>query len=188
LGATKPEASSPQTTIAPANTFAPVPSLTSTPIVTPTVSPSATIPPSPTLTLFYNPTATTTPSWSACPGIVIAQTDTTKGDMLHILRCEDNLKYDLGPLAKGTYAVGPNNKFIVYIAFDGRIFAAKIGERQLRFVFDLAAEKIFTIINKKLKPSFSISFVGEEPHYQLVLIERKYDQKRVYDLPVQIME
>jgi hypothetical protein len=139
--------------------------------------------PSPTPTLFFAPTATPTPQWLACPGIVITVTDTKKGDMLHILRCEDGLEYDLGPLAKGVYAVGPNDKFLVYVTIDGFVYAAKIGNQLMNNLYDLRYEHIFTVFNKKVSPDFKISFAGEEPLYKLVLLERNYYQKRVYELP-----
>jgi hypothetical protein len=152
-----------------------------TPTLTP--KPSATFTSSPTATLFFVPTATSTQQWVACPGIVVTVTDTQKGDMLHILRCEDGFEYDLGPLAKGVYAVGPNDRFLVYVSADGFVYASKIGEPYLYNLYDLAHERIYTVFNKKVAPDFKISFVGEWPFINLVLLERNYDQKRVYQLP-----
>ncbi len=154
----------------------------SSPTLTLTPMPSATFTPSPTPTLFFAPTATSTPQWLACPGIVVTLTDTKKGDMLHILRCDDGLEYDLGPLAKGVYAVGPNDKFLVYVTIDGYIFAARIGDPYMYNLYDLKYEHIYTVFNKRVTPDFKISFV-EAPTYKLVLLEKQYDQKRVYDLP-----
>ena len=156
----------------------------STPTLTPT--PSVTPMPSPTATLLFAPTATSTQQWLACPGVVITLTDTKKGDILHILRCEDGLKYDLGPLAKGFYAVGPNDKFLVYVTMDGFIYAARIGDTHMYNLYDLAHEHIYTVFNKKVAPDFEISFAGEGPTYKLVLLEKNYDQKRVYELPAGI--
>ena len=160
------------------------------PVISPTLvltsTPSITHTPSPTTTLFFASTATSTPQWLACPGIVITQTNTRKGDMLHILRCEDGLEYDLGPLAKGVYAVGPEDKFLVYITVDGIIYAAKIGDLTLNKLYDLGREHIFTVFNKRVTPDFKISFTGEAPTYKLILVERNYNQKRVYDLPSRI--
>jgi hypothetical protein len=184
------------------DTVMPVPSLTSTVTFVPLPSPtftttssfvtlSAAFTPStltlfPTATTFFTPTATPTQQWSVCPGIVVTKTDTNEGDTLHILRCEDGLEYDLGPLAHGTYAVGPNDKFLVYVTINGMIYASKIGDRHLVTVFNLTTERIFTSLNKKLNGDFKISFTGNELNYKLVILERKYDQKRVYDLPVTI--
>ena len=156
----------------------------SVPTSTLTPTPSATFTPSPTMTLFVIvPTLTPTQQWLACPGIVVSVTDTKKGDMLHILRCEDGLEYDLGPLAKGVYAVGPNDKFLVYVTIDGFVYASRIGDPYLYNLYDLKNEHIYSVFNKKVTPDFKISFAGESPLFKLVLLERNYDQKRVYDLP-----
>ena len=189
LGVAKPGSNLPLTfpsefPIIPENTGVPVSpsvqSLTATPF--PAIVPTA------TLTLFFNPTFTLTPQWIACPGIVITQTDTLKGDILHILRCEDGLEYDLGPLAKGVYGVGPNDKFLVYVTLDGFIYAARIGDLYLNNLYNLGREHEFTVFNKNLTPDFKISFTGEGPIYRLVLVERNYDQKRVYELPIEITQ
>jgi len=183
-GTTKPDSglspiNSVQTSVAFTLTARPASLPTST--LTPTAS--VTPMPSPTTTLLFAPTVTPTQQWLACPGIVITVTDTKKGDKLHILRCEDGVEYDLGPLAKGVYAVGPNDKFLVYVTVDGFIYASKIGESYLYNLFDLAHEHIYTVFNKKVAPDFKISFAGEWPFINLVLLERNYDQKRVYQLP-----
>jgi hypothetical protein len=156
------------------------------PTSTLTFTPPATITPLPTLMFLFVPTITPTPQWAACPGIVITQTYTNKGDMLHILRCEDGLEYDLGPLAKGVYAVGPNDKFLVYITSGGIVYASKIGKPYLNILYDLAHERIFTAFNKGFAPDFKISFVEGTLNFKLVLLEKNYDQKRVYDLPTWI--
>jgi hypothetical protein len=155
-----------------------------TPTLTPT--PSTTFTPSPTTTLLFAPTLTPTQQWLACPGIVVSVTDTKKGDILHILRCEDGLEYDLGPLAKGVYAVGPNDKFLVYVTIDGFIYAARIGDPYMHNLYNLKNEHIYSVFNKRVMPDFEISFAGEWPLFKLVLLERNYDQKRVYELPPEI--
>ncbi len=162
------------------NTATPAP--TSTPIFTP----ASPIQPTPTWTLFFNPTVTPTKKWSACPGIVVTQTDTDAGEMLHILRCEDGLEYDLGPLAKGTYGVGPNDKFLVYVTLDGIVYGSRIGETRLLPLFNLKHEHIFTILNIGSEPDFIVSFSDGDPSYRLVLVERNYDQKRMYELPTSL--
>ena len=184
LGVAKPESLPSEMPVIPENTSvsvsSPVPTLTTTPF--PAIVPSATV------TLFFNPTFTPTPQWSACPGIVITLTNTDKGDMLHILRCEDGLEYDLGPLANGVYAVGPNEKFLVYVTQNGFIYAARIGDLYLNPLFNLGREHEFTVFNKRVTPDFKISFAGEAPIYRLVLLEKNYDQKRVYVLPLRITQ
>jgi hypothetical protein len=150
-------------------------------------TPTITAPPTPTLTLFYDPTITATPSWLDCP-LIITRNDTNAGDLLHIRRCEDNLEYDLGPFANGVYAAGPDNKFIIYVTDEGVVYAAKLGEQYMYVVVNLVKEHFFAAINKKALPRFVISFAGEAPRYKLVLIEKKYNQKRIYNLPARLME
>jgi len=153
------------------------------PTSTLTFTPAVTIQPTPTWTLFFAPTATPTEQWSACPGIVVTQTDTDAGEMLRILRCEDGFEYDLGPLAKGVYAVGPNDKFLVYVTVDGKVYGVRVGETRLVPLYNLKREHIFTVLNIGTEPDFIISFSGGDPSYKLVLVERNYDQKRMYELP-----
>ena len=189
LNACSPGAPEPDSGLSPINSVETAVAFTltarSASLPTSTLTPTASVTPmpSPTTTLLFAPTVTPTQQWLGCPGIVITVTDTKKGDKLHILRCEDGLEYDLGPLAKGVYAVGPNDKFLVYVTVDGFIYASKIGEPYLYNLFDLAHEHIYTVFNKKVAPDFKISFAGEWPFINLVLLERNYDQKRVYQLP-----
>ena len=164
--------------VIPAETFSPVPTFTATPI--PTVVPTFTV------TLFNSimPTITSTPQWTGCPGIVVTVDDTKKGDILHILRCDDGLEYQLGPLAKGVFAIGPNNNFLIYVSLDGFVYAARIGDRYLNTLYNLGREHVFTVFNKKVAPNFQISFTGDGPIYRLVILEKNYDQKRMYELPI----
>jgi hypothetical protein len=101
--------------------------------------------------------------------------------MLHVRRCDDGWEHDFGPLAKGIYAVAPNDNFFVYVTISGYVYGARIGDTYLSTLFDLVKEREFTVINKKLVPDFEISFVGEAPDFRLVLVEKRYDQKRMYD-------
>jgi len=153
------------------------------PTVTLTFTSTATITPFPTFISMAATTPTPTQQWLACPGIVVIATDTDKGDMLHILRCEDGVEYDMGPLAKGLYAVGPNDKFLVYVSLSGVIYASQIGDPTLHVMYNLDREQVFTVFNKGVTPDFKISFVEDALNYKLVVIEKKYDQKRVYELP-----
>jgi hypothetical protein len=106
--------------------------------------------------------------------------------MLHILRCENGLEYDLGPLPSGVFAVGPNDKFLVYVASNGVVYGSRIGEPYLYVLYNLTREHIFTVLNVGAAPDFKISFSDGDPIYRLVLVERNYDQKRMYDLPARL--
>ena len=173
-----------QTRIAamPTNTQPPTP----IPMATSTVTPLSFVA-TPTLTLFYQPTITSTPSLTECP-IIITATDTKAGDVIHVQRCEDNLEYDLPPLATGIYAVGPNLKFLVYVTNNGMVYISKIGEPYLVLVVNLKREGKYKAINKRVPPVFSISFSGKEPQYKIVILEKKFWQRYSYDLPVNLTE
>ncbi|HMX18294.1 MAG TPA: hypothetical protein PKC52_03445 [Anaerolineales bacterium] len=186
LGVVQPEASPLPVAIVETPTFVIPPPVepTATPTLIPTIVPTATV------TLFHSsiPTLTPTSQWTGCPGIVVKVDDTKKGDILNILRCDDGLEYQLGPLAKGVYAVGPNNNFLIYVSFDGIVYAARIGDRYLNPLYNLGREHIFTVFNKKVAPDFQLSFTGEGPIYRLVILEKNYDQKRMYELPIGLTE
>lgn len=104
--------------------------------------------------------------------------------MLRILRCEDGLEYDLGPLALGVHAVGPNNKFLIYVALGGSVYGLKIGQTTFRTLYELQQEGVFTALNKEIQPDFRLSFSFSDPIYNLIILEKHYDQKRMYALPV----
>lgn len=161
-----------------------IPTQTHTPIpltftITPTNGPSAT----PT---FYftipTPTATTIP-WTECPGIVVTVNDTEQGDILHILRCEDQYEYNVGPLTKGAYAVSPDDKYLVYAGVNGILYAAKIGDPTLYKIMDLKREGPFVAFAKKAIPDFKLHFIGETAPFVLEIFEAQYPQNFPVNLP-----
>src|SRR5688572_14955529 len=108
------------------------PHATASPVLqfTSTASRTSTFTPVATSTSFFPPTATQTKiPWTSCPGIVITVEDTPEGDFLQVLRCEDGLEYEIGPLTKGVYAVSPNDQYLVYCDLNGMVYAARIGSR-----------------------------------------------------------
>lgn len=157
------------------------PTMTST--ITPTASAalSASFTPGPTSTSFFPPTATATKiPWTSCPGIVVTVTDTQQGDIVHVLRCEDGLEYDLGPLPKGVFAVSPDDNYIVYAAQDGVIYAARVGSTALTVIRKTGRE--FYTFGQDMAPIFKISFTGESP-YVLELYEARYGQNLPIRMP-----
>ena len=167
-----------------------LPTDTPIPVYTPTTPPIFITPsmPSATITPFFVFTPTPTlEDWSSCPGIVITVTDTADGDFLHVLRCADGLEYDLGPLTKGAYAVGPNDKFLVYCGNNGIVYAAKIGDRTLRRLADIRHEGVFSFFAKNVPPIFKLSFISENP-YKLEVLEYNFSQSIVIVLPYYITD
>jgi len=153
--------------------------LSSTPTGTVTITPTPV--PSPTNTPIFPPTATATRiPWSACPGIVIHVTDTRKGDLLHVLRCEDGLEYDLGPLPKGVFAVSPDDRYLVYAGQDGVIYAAPIGSTALTVIRRTGRE--FYTFGQDMAPIYKLSFSGESP-YVLEVYEARFGQNLPIRMP-----
>lgn len=163
-------------------TNSPVPSITPT-IATATIT--ITSGPSPTPTFYYNiPTATATlVPWTTCPGIVISTRDTEQGDFLHILRCEDNYEYEIGPLTKGAYAVSPDNRYLVYAGVNGLLYAAKIGDTTLYTVINLKKKGPFVAFPKKVVPDFKLKFNGSAPPFVLEVYEAQYGQNFPVTMP-----
>ncbi len=161
----------------------PHPTETPTVYLTPTVTPTITLTPTATdYVVFPTATATKIP-WTSCPGIVITVSDTSKGDILHVLRCEDNFEYDLGPLAKGFYAVSPDDKYLVYCTADGMLYASKIGSTNLHLLMNVKREGEFVIFNKKAEPNFVLRFAGGPPAYVLNIYELNYNQNLSVTMP-----
>ncbi len=156
-----------------AETFTPVPAT-----ITPTFVPVAT-----NTSIFFIPSVTPTRiPWVSCPGIVVTAQKTEKGNMIHILRCSDQLEYDLGPLSQGTYAVSPGDEFFVYASVDGMLYAARIGDTTLTVVMNMKRDGNLTAFNKKVNPVFELSFIGERP-YVLEVYESYYGQNMPVRMP-----
>lgn len=120
-----------------------------------------------------------TPPLSA-ENITIILQDTKEGDFLIVSGGSVNYSYRLGPLAKGAYALGPNQKFIAYITNDGEIFAARIGNLNFIRVGDL--KKRLMAVIKRVEPIYVLSF-HEAAAYTLIIYERIFDEKDSIVLP-----
>ncbi|MCC7118346.1 MAG: hypothetical protein IT310_07465 [Anaerolineales bacterium] len=162
-------------------THSPAPTVTPT---APTVTRSPTPGPSATPTFYYIiPTATATLiPWTTCPGIVISVRDTEQGDYLHVLRCEDQYEYEIGPLTKGAYAVAPDDRYLVYASTNGLLYASKIGDPTLYTIVNLKKKGPFVAFPKKVVPDFKLKFIGDAPPFVLEVYEAQYGQ----NFPVQI--
>ena len=137
--------------------------------------------PVPTATYYFPPTATATKiPWTSCPGIVITASDTSKGDMLHVLRCSDGFEYDVGPLTKGAYAVSPDDKYLVYCDISGILYAAKIGNSTLTVIQKV--NKDFYTFGQDMAPIFELKFNAGNPRV-LEIHEKRYDQKLPITMP-----
>ncbi len=141
------------------------------------------------LTLFGSletPTATLTqiPAYQTQINVKLVIEENLKGDYLTVTGGDQNYNYRLGPLAKGSYAVGPNGKFLVYLTNDGFVYAARVGN--LTFVRINNLRRKFSATNKNIKPGFKLSFIQTEYAYYLVIVEEIYKQQISLILPREI--
>jgi hypothetical protein len=109
---------------------------------------------------------------TACSGIAITDRKTSSGIYLTVSRCEDDLQYELGPLALGAYAVGPNEEFLVYCSYDGSVYAAKIGEPKLVFLKSIKRDLNQVFLQQPGEPGLGLSFIGDYPYSVVVYVCR----------------
>lgn len=161
----------------------PHPTATATIYVSPTVTPTVTLTPTKTPYVVF-PTATATKiPWTSCPGIVVSMENTSKGYIVHVLRCSDGLKYDIGPIAKGAYAVSPDDKYLVFCSNDGILYGARIGTAILHTILDVRRNGEFTVFYKKVEPNFRLTFVEAPSGYILKVYEMNYNQNMPIIMP-----
>jgi hypothetical protein len=132
---------------------------------------TATIPP----IIVNTATPTTIPST-----VSITFEDTKKGRYLKISRSTDGLAYQLGPLAKGVYKVGPTDDFLVYCTIDGSVYAAKLGDPYLQLI---GSVRFFTAINRDTFPSLELSIFLNNGFYKVDVQERSFNQNEIFVIP-----
>ena len=127
------------------------------------------------------PGSTTVPeTLPPCFDVSITVRDTSKGDYLQI--CAEGQEYEVGPLEKGAYAIGPNKKFFVYATNSGMIYAARIGDTRLTLLGDV---KDFVLVKQGKTPRFEFQFFGNHP-YTVEVHETLLDQKKLLPIPRRI--
>jgi hypothetical protein len=127
------------------------------------------------------PVETNTPTPKGpCTDLTIEVRDTSKGDYLQI--CSDGKEYEIGPLEKGGYAIGPNKMFFVYASNSGTVYAARVGDTRLTVLGDL---KDFLFVKRDRTPQFEFQFLGEHP-YTVEVHEMIFDQKKLLPVPRRI--
>ena len=115
-----------------------------------------------------------------CTEVTIKVRDTSKGDYLQI--CTDGKEYEVGPLEKGGYAIGPNKMFFVYASNSGTVYAAHIGDTRLTVLGDV---KDFLFIKRDRTPQFEFQFFGDHP-YTVEVHETVFNQKKLLPVPRRI--
>jgi hypothetical protein len=109
--------------------------------------------------------------------LAITVKDTVKGDMLLIHTKDED--YEIGPLEKGVYAVGPNQKFFVYCTYSGDVFATRFGDPDLHLIGRI---RYFTTINSGGDPRLLLIFFGRNP-YTVQVIDQLTEDKQDFFIP-----
>jgi hypothetical protein len=152
----------------------------------PSVSPTPFVSPTPTAespSLDRTPVASSALTNSSssnqlvCMDVYITVSHTSKGDYLQI--CTDSEKYEVGPLAKGAYAMGPNGNFFVYCTNNGYVYAARVGATNLSSIGNV---KDFSIIRRGVAPQLEFKFFGDNP-YRVQIRELIMNQNKTLALP-----
>lgn len=111
------------------------------------------------------------------PDVMLSIKYTPKGGMLMVhTRTQD---YELGPLAKGSFAIGPNRKFFVYCTNNGIVYAARFGQPTLTTIGNI---RDFIILRKggEIRPAFL--FFGDNP-YTVKVTDMVTGQEQILSLP-----
>jgi hypothetical protein len=132
-----------------------------------------------TPTLIPVETNTPTPE-GPCTDLTLKIRDTNKGDYLQL--CSNGNEYEIGPLEKGGYAIGPNKMFFVYASNSGTVYAARVGDTRLTVLGDV---KDFLFVLRDRTPQFEFQFLGEHP-YTVEVHEMIFDQKKLLPVPRRI--
>ena len=157
---------------------------TSTPLPLPMPTKQVTLPYLPTLPpvtatipLVIIGTFTPTPIPST---VTVDVESTSKGDYLNISRSYDNLNYRLGPIASGTYAIGPNDNFLVYCTNGGDVYAAKLGAQYLTLIGDV---RKFSAIQRNVPPNLQLVIFMNNNRYKVDIRESRFSQNEIFFIP-----
>jgi len=122
---------------------------------------------------------TSTPSSTQVPtsGVSITINDTPKGEFLQITAMGN--AYEIGPLEKGAYAIGPNSKFLVYCTNSGIVYAARIGDTNLT---KIGSVKDLSAIVQGEAPQVDFQFFGDNP-YTVQIHDSLFNQNETLSIP-----
>lgn len=112
--------------------------------------------------------------------ITIVEQATLKGVYLKITGPGLAADYQVGPLARGAYAVGPNDRFLIYVANNGFVYGLKLGNPHFIRLKNLKHTLIAS--DRDVEPSISISFVQAE--FQTVVLIREDEFGQTVPIPL----
>ena len=113
--------------------------------------------------------------------VEVTTENTNKGTILTVTGGLENYDYRLGPLAKGVYAIGPNQKFLVYLTNNGIIYVHRFGNFGFQEVEN--ANREFMALNKHVEPRFKLSFHDTGYVFILFIHEGRFGEDRQVILP-----
>ncbi len=156
-----------------------------TPTQTATATPIQSLTPQPTVPTFsFVVVGTFTPT-PIPTSVTVTVDNTSKGDYLNIFRSTDNLKYRVGPLAHGAYAIGLNDNFLVYCTNTGDVYAAKFGDEYLTLIGKL---KKFSAFHRDVPPSFQLEIFINNDNYKVNVHENRFGESEVFLIPRHLTE
>ena len=126
-------------------------------------------------------TSTPLPTTEPVKALEIVIDNTQKGTILTVTGGKENYHYQLGPLAKGVYAVGPNQRFLVYVANNGIVYINRLGENRFQEVENI--KHSFKALNKHVEPSFELSFHDTGYVYILFVYDGRFGETVQVILP-----
>ena len=103
--------------------------------------------------------------------------NTSKGDLLQI-NADGNTDI-IGPVEKGSYALGPNSKFLVYCTNSGIVYAARIGDTNLT---KIGSVKDLAAIIQGEAPQVDFQFFGNNP-YTVQIHDSLFNQDETLSIP-----
>ncbi len=89
--------------------------------------------------------------------------------------------YRLGPIARGDYAIDPNDRYLVYMTNSGQLMAIRLGQTTFVKVKNMARQ--FAAVMRNIVPSFTFSFYNSGTSITLIINELHYDQTIPIILP-----
>jgi len=126
-------------------------------------------------------TSTPLPTVEPVKELEVIVDDTQKGTLLTVTGGKENYHYRLGPLAKGVYALGPNQRFLVYVSNGGIVYISRLGETRFQEVENV--KHSFKALNKHVEPSFELSFHDTGYVYILFIYDGRFGETVQVILP-----
>ncbi len=130
------------------------------------------------------PLPTSTPEPPPCYGVMVTPKDTSKGNILHIQGCP-NWVFDSPPFATGSYAISPNEKFLIYCTTVGDLYAIRFHDQQTISLGNL--RKDMPVFHTG-DVSIGISISSGENQYFARIVDRISGQSLDFGIPLSISQ